>query len=139
MFDKNYVEQVMSESIGTEHWFKRAPFQGFVYTDGVMNVQEKLNMHWFVDMVVSYIPKVIKDFKKSNKSFYIVDLEVKADHTARFTISRTLEDEEGNYIDWNVVKQNIEFTDLPECEMKFYLDLVKETPTTFCLLCPSEY
>lgn len=139
MFDKNYIEQVMSESIGTEHWYRREPFQGFVYTDGVMNVQEKLNMYWFVDMVVSYIPKVIKDFKKSNKSFFTVELKVKADHTARFTISRELVDKEGNYIDWNVVKQNIEFTDLPECEMKFYLDLVKETPTTFCLLCPSEY
>lgn len=139
MVTKEYIDKLMSESIGTEHWFRREPFQCFVYTDGVMRIQQELGMYWFVDMVLSYIPKVIKDFKKSNKSFYTVELKVKADHTARFTISRELVDEEGNYIDWNVVKQDIEFTDLPECEMKFYLDLVKETPTTFCLLCPSEY
>ena len=139
MIDKNYIEQVMNESIETEHWFRRAPFQGFVYTDGVMNVQEKLNMHWFVDMVVSYIPTVIKDFKEKEETFYTVKLVVDEDHKARFTISRELFDDEGNYIDWNIVKQDIEYADLPECEMMFFLELADYDPVTFCLLCPSEH
>lgn len=139
MIDKNYIEQVMNESFGTEHWFKRAPFQGFVYTDGVMNVQEKLNMHWFVDMVISYIPTVIKDSKESEETFYTVVLKVEADHRAYFEISREIYDENGDYQDFIVAKQDIEYTDLPECEMKFFLELADYNPITFCLQCPSEH
>ena len=139
MVTKEKIEELMSQSIGTEHWYRREPFTGFVYTDGVMAIQQELNMFWFVDMVVLYIPTVIKDYYKTQETFYTVELKVQADHTARFTISRELFDDEGNYIDWNIAKQDIEYTDLPECEMKFFLELADGNPTTFCLLCPSEH
>lgn len=139
MFDKNYVEEVMSESIGTEHWYRRAPFQGFVYTDGVMNVQEKLNMYWFVDMVASYMPDVIKDFNKTGESFYVAVLKVNKDHTAKFKIQKEVEDDNCTYIEIKIAEQDIKYTDLPECEMRFFLELADCDPVTFCLLCPSEH
>lgn len=139
MVTKERIEELMSESIGSEHWYRREPFTGFVYTDGVMTIQNELNMFWFVDMVVSYIPTVIKDFKKSEETFYTVVLKVEADHRAYFEISREIYDENGDYQDFIVAKQDIEYTDLPECEMKFFLELAEYNPTTFCLLCPSEH
>lgn len=138
MIKKERLEQLMTDSIGTEHYYKRPPFEGLVNTDGVINIQYEADMFWFVDMVGGYIPDVIKEYKKAQDGFFLVNLHVNKDHTAKFWICREVY-EEGKYKYPDVVAQDIPYIDLPDCDLQFFLELLQESPIKFCLLCPSEH
>lgn len=142
MITEQDIEEAMTASHGTENWYSREPFKALVYTDGVMFAQSKLGLSWLVDMVGTYTPDILQDFQTSGESFYTVKLKVNEDHTAMFTITREVyvkEELSGAYEDFVVAEQKIEYADLPQCELTFFLELLTTQPVTFCLLCPSEH
>lgn len=134
-----YVQEVCGSSWGTSSYYKRSGIAGFVYTDGVMHVQTQLNAYWLVDMIVSYIPTVIKDFKNTKNTFYTVQLDVNEDSTADFTINKEGYDKDDNYIDIPIVVQHVPYTDLPKTQIKMFLELANYNPITFCALMPTEH
>lgn len=134
------IERVMNSSIGSMTFFKREYGKNMDYTEGVMNVQRELNMYWFVDLVYSHMPEVVFNYSITEDHFYLVRLDVNDDNTAHFSITREEYDEElEDYKDIVVTEQDIEYTDLPKCTMKFFLELANYEPLTFRLLCPSEH
>lgn len=144
MITKERIEELMSESIGSLQLWKRPPFAALVYTDGVMNLQKEANMFWFVDMVGTHTPEIIKDYQNQKEDekdgFYLVNLKVNEDHSARFWINREVYDEEEDKYKYPIIsEQNIEYADLPECDLQFFLELKNEQPLRFCLLCHSEH
>ena len=140
MITADKVERVMNSSIGSMTFFKRDYGKYMDYTEGVMNVQRELNMFWFVDLMYSHISKVVDNYCITEDHFYLVRLDVNDDSTAYFSITREVYDEDiEDYKDEIVAEQEIEYTDLPKCTMKFYLGLANYEPLTFRLLCPSEH
>ena len=140
MITADKVERVMNSSIGSMTFFKRDYGKYMDYTEGVMNVQRELNMFWFVDLMYSHISKVVDNYCITEDHFYLVRLDVNDDSTAYFSITREVYDEDiEDYKDEIVAEQEIEYTDLPKCTMKFYLELANYEPLTFRLLCPSEH
>ena len=86
------------------------------------------------------MPAVGEDHNKTEETFYVVKLDVKDDSTADFTITREHYDEVSeDYQDIVVAEQHIDYTDLPKCTMKFFLELANWEPLVFRLLCPSEH
>lgn len=134
------VQEALRSSYGTEHYFKRYPVTCMVYTDGVFNFCEKCEAHWFVDVVCSHMPAVIENHKETEDTFYMVKLFVKENHKSLFQITREIYNEEvEQYEEVVVAEQDLEYTDLPKCEVKMYLELAQWEPPVFCLLCPSEH
>lgn len=134
------VNEVLRSSYGTSTYYKRFPFYNMVYTDGVMAFCDKCEAHWLVDMVGSYMPAVEKDHKETEETFYMVKLFVNDNHQARFVITREIyNDQVEQYEEIDIAEQEIEYTDLPKCEVKMYLELAQWQPPLFCLLCPSEH
>lgn len=134
----NYINEVMNSSVGTSQYLTRDMNAPLVYTDGVNYVQKALDMYWFVDMVYSHMPAVVKDHKQTEETFYVVKLVVNSEHQATFIITREDYTEEG-IEEVQVASQEVQYTDLPECQMKFFLELAQWQPLVYCLLCPSEH
>lgn len=133
------IQRVMNSSIGSMTFFKRDYGKNLDYTEGVMNVQRELDMFWFVDMMYSHMPKIVEDYCITEETFYVVELNVNDNNTATFRVFREDYDDEGEYSEVDIVRQDIEYTDLPKCTMKFFLELANYEPLTFRLLCPSEH
>ena len=134
------IQRVMNSSIGSMTFFKRDYGKNMDYTEGVMEVQRQLGMYWFVDMMYSHMPAIVFNHSITEETFYLVKLDVNDDNTAVLTVSREQYDETSDeYKDIIVVEQHIEYTDLPKCTMKFFLELANYEPLTFRLLCPSEH
>ena len=75
-----------------------------------------------------------------DQGYEMDSLDVNDDNTAVLTVSREQYDETSDeYKDIIVVEQHIEYTDLPKCTMKFFLELANWEPLVFRLLCPSEH
>ena len=133
------ISNIFAQATGSEMFFKRDYGKYMDYTEGVMNIQRECDMAWFIDLMYSHMPAVIEDYKETEEHFYIVELKVQ-DHKAKFTITRELYNNTTNDYDYIIVaEQDIEYTDLPNYNFKFFLGLASDTPLVFRLLCPSEY
>lgn len=140
MISLSKIEQVMHSSFGTTKLYKRSYGSYMDYTDGIMNVQEELNMYWFVDLMYSHMPTVVKDYHETDEGFYVVELVTDNNHRTLFKVTRELYNEDTeDYDEIIVTQQDLEYTDLPKCTMKFFLELACLEPLTFRLLCPSEH
>ena len=126
------VEKIMQSSIGTEKYYKPIFFNGMVYTDGVKAFAEHCQAYWVIDFVNSYMTKVLNNHKRTEEWIYFIQLKVK-DSEATLKVYREVEEKKKT-----VFKQDIPYTDLPDVDIKFYLQLAQEEPTVFCLMCPSE-
>ena len=134
------INSVMNSSIGSMTFYKREYGKNMDYTEGVMEVQRQLGMYWFVDMMYSHMPAVVEDHNKTEETFYVVKLDVNDDNTAHLTITREHYDKvSDDYKDIIIAEQHIDYTDLPKCTMKFFLELASWEPLVFRLLCPSEH
>lgn len=134
------INSVMNSSTGSMTFYKREYGKNMDYTEGVMEVQKQLGMYWFVDMMYSLMPEVVFNHSITEATFYMVKLYVNDDSTANLTITREHYDEKSDeYKDIIVAEQHIDYTDLPQCTMKFYLELANWEPLVFRLLCPSEH
>lgn len=127
------VQEVLSASIGTGAYYKPFFYRNMVYTDGVKYFAEQCQAYWVIDVVNSYMDKVIRNHIKTNDTYYFISLKVK-DSKAKFRIYREVDEKKKT-----VAKQDIEYTDLPDTEIKFYLQIGQYEPLMFVMMCPSEY
>ncbi len=145
MITYNTVKEIYSNNFGSERLYKRKYYPSLLYTDGVMDFQEVLNAHWVVDNVISYMPEVLKTYKETQDTFFVVQIYVKQDKKGYMEVYHEgyLGDNYHEHI--TVIKQDIPFIDLPlnpddEITMcKFYLALSNYEPLQFTLMLPSEY
>jgi len=145
MITYNAVKEIYSRNSGSMQLFKRDYYNHLVYTDGIMDFQNTLNAFWIVDNVISYMPKVLDEFKKSQDTFYVVKIDLKQDKSGYMEVYHEgyLGDNYHEHI--SVVYQKIPFIDLPTIvdekitTYKFYLSLHNLEPLQFMLLLTSEY
>lgn len=145
MITYNTVKEIYGRNYGSMQLFKRDYFNQLVYTEGVVDFQKTLNAFWVVDNVISYMPKVLDEFKKSEDTFYVIEIALKQDKTGYMEVYHEgyLGDNYHEHI--SVAYQKIPFIDLPTIvdeeitTYKFYLSLHNLEPLEFMLLLPSEY
>lgn len=134
------LNEAMNMSCGSENWYKHSVVPSLVFTDGVHYVRSKAGAYWLVDLVASYMPAVLKAVKELKETFFVVRIETDDEQIGLFTITREEWTEEGDVKTVDVVRQNIEHTDLPAgADIKFFLELAQLDPVVMCLLCPSEH
>ena len=127
------VQEVLSASIGTGAYYRPFFYRNMVYTDGVKYFAEQCQAYWVIDVVNSYMDKVIRNHNKTEETYYFISLKVK-NNKAKFRIYREVDEKKKT-----VVRQDIEFTDLPDTEIKLYLQIGQYEPLMFVMLTPSEY
>ena len=127
------VEEIMNSSTGTEKYYRPFLFNTMVYTDGVRTFAEQCQAYWVIDLVNSYMKKIQNNHRRTSEWMYFIQLKVK-DNKASVRIYREVEEKKKT-----VVRQDIYYTDLPNVELKFYLQLAQEEPAVFCMMVPSEY
>ena len=127
------VEEIMNSSTGTEKYYRPFLFNTMVYTDGVRTFAEQCQAYWVIDLVNSYMKKIQNNHRRTSEWMYFIQLKVK-DSKASVRIYREVEEKKKT-----VARQDIYYTDLPNVELKFYLQLAQEEPTIFCMMTPSEY
>lgn len=101
------LRATLAHCIGSENLYKHQ--FGIHYTDGIKIMAETAGAHWFIDLVASWqlSPKVRKE------PFQIWTLTV----TGRQAVARAFHDLPGEQL----AEQEIEYTDFPPGEWKFYL------------------
>ena len=144
---KNYntIEEIYANNFSSERLYKRKYCPSLVYTEGVMNFAEVLNAHWVIDNVISYMPLVLKTFKETEDTFYVIEIALKQDNSGYMEVYHEgfVNNDYKDHI--SVIKQNIPYIDLPTkvdeeiTTYKFYLSLYNYEPLQFMLLLPSEY
>ena len=144
---KNYntVEEIHANNFCSERLYKRKTCPHLTYTDGVMDLMEVFNAHWIVDNVISYMQQVLKTLKRTEDTFYVVQIAIKQDNSGFMEVYHEgyVNNEYKDHI--SVIKQNIPYIDLPTkpdtkiTRYKFYLELSNDEPVTFTLLLPSEH
>lgn len=145
MITYNIVKEIYANNFCSERLYKRKYCPSLVYTDGVMDFAEVLNAHWVIDNVISYMPSVLKTFKDTEDTFYVVEIAVKQNKTGYVEVYH--EGYIGNdYHDHlSVIYQKIPYIDLPTIvdeeitTYKFYLSLYNYEPLQFMLQLPPEY
>ena len=127
------VEEIMNSSTGTEKYYRPFFFNTMVYTDGVRTFAEQCQAYWVIDLVNSYMKKIQNNHRRTGEWMYFIQLKVK-DSKASVRIYREVDEKKKT-----VARQDIPYTDLPNVELKFYLQLAQEEPAVFCMMTPSEY
>ena len=127
------VEEIMNSSTGTEKYYRPFFFNTMVYTDGVRTFAEQCQAYWVIDLVNSYMKKIQNNHRRTGEWIYFIQLKAK-DSKASVRIYREVGEKKKT-----VVRQDIYYTDLPNVELKFYLQLAQEEPAVFCMMAPSEY
>ena len=98
------VQDVFSNAIGTENWYKHWTKRGY-FTDGVMEVAMSAEAHWLIDAIFSYARK--EEFQlwllRVNEGKAFLNMQEDSDTEV-------------------LVTQYIEYTDFPEGTWKFYLE-----------------
>ena len=109
---------------GTTEWYKHPLFKDLVYTDGVRYLAIVAQAYWLIEAIFSYQKEPIINRDEMLSRLQIWTLEVKENRQAILSCWRDTDD--------LVVSQEIEYTEFPIKDMKFYLcDTV--------LMLPSEY
>ena len=80
---KNYntVEEIYANNFCSERIYKRTTCPHLAYTEGVMDLMEVFNAHWIVDNVISYMQQVLKTLKRTEDTFYVVQIAIKQDNS----------------------------------------------------------
>ena len=145
MKDYNTVEEIYANNFSSERFYKRKTCPYLTYTDRVMDLMEVFNAHWIVDNVISYMPQVLKTLKRTEDTFYVVQIAVKQNNSGYMEVYQEgyVNNEYKDHI--SVIKQNIPYIDLPKktdtkiTRYKFFLELSSFESTIFTLLLPSEH
>ena len=145
MINYNTVLQIYNRNYGSMQLFKRPFFNQLVYTEGVMDFQQTLNACWVVDNVITYMPEVLKCFKETEDTFYVIEICLYKEHKGYMEVYHEgyINNQYNKHI--TVIKQDIPYIDLPVksdeevTTYKFYLTLSNYEPVQFTLLLPSEY
>ncbi len=125
--------------------YKRPFFNQLLYTEGIMDFQKTLNAYWVIDNIISYMPKILKCFKETKDTFYIVEICLNKEHKGYMEVFHEGYINNKYHEHLTVIKQDIPHIDLPVkaddevTNYKFYLILSNYEPVQFMLLLPSEY
>lgn len=111
------LEQFTGTENYYQHWLRR-----FMYRDGVHYVAES-GAYWLIDAIASYQPNLLKDPMLQRFQHWILKVDLN-NQKAQLVCEGDSDDV--------VLTQNIEFTDFPLDEIRFYL-------VTGVLMLPSEY
>lgn len=133
------VKEIYGRNYGSGYYYKRAYCDNLRYTEGLMDFQNTLNAYWFIDIIISYMPKIIQTYKQTNDYFYIITIKINDDSSGTIEVFREgyINDKYNEHI--TVIKQKIPYIDLPKYDYKFYLALASAEPILFTLLLTSEY
>ena len=71
------VKEIYLRNYGSEIFYRHNYCDNLVYTEGIMDFQTTLNAHWFVDVVISVLAKIIKTYKETSDGFYVIAFKVK--------------------------------------------------------------
>jgi len=102
MIKSKELESIMSNYIGTEHYYRYFPNAPFLYTDGIKAFCENAEAYWFLTEIFLATRGLPDDL-------YTITLEVE-NHSANIKISA-----EKKIKGWH-----IGYTDCPEGEWKFF-------------------
>jgi hypothetical protein len=122
------VQQIvrnMAHAIGTENYTKHSLWRELLFTDGVNQLREDADCYWLIDAIASYARK---------EMFQLWELTVDTDkNTAVLTMKEDTNEAE-------LVRQEIEYTDFPLTEIKFYVEYgsIDGTNCNYILMLPSE-
>ncbi len=111
----------LAQFTGSEQWYRHGLVRNILFTDGVKFLADGASAYWLIDEIAlaqRCVPAVVAE------GFQLWRLKVNADRTA------TLVCEDGDCRE--VLRKEIEFTDFPLDEIKFYV-------TDNVILLPSEY
>ena len=140
------VQEIYSHNCGTLNYYKRNDCSSLVYTDGVMDFQQSLDAYWVVDNVISYMPYVLKKFKSTDETFYVVRISLDKDRQGYMEVFTEGYIDKETYSDHiTIIEQEIPFIELPInedeeiTEYKMYLQIGSYKPLQFVLLLTSEY
>ena len=139
------VKQVYARNYGSDRLYKRNYCNNLYYTTGIMDFAETLNAHWLIDTVCSYMPKVIDEYKKSEESFFLIEVRLNQKQEGYFEIYREGWVGDVYHESITVARQMIPFIDLPTkiddeiTSYKFYLELSSYNPVIYTLLLPGEH
>ena len=145
MITYDTVKEIYNNNFSSERFYKRKDYPNLVYTDRVMDFVEVLNVHLVVDNVISYMQQVIKEFKESKDTFFVVKITLNQEKKGYMEVYREgfIGNDYHEHI--TVIKQDIPFIDLPlnpDDEIttcKFYLILSNYEPLQFTFMLPPEY
>lgn len=101
------ISNALAQCTGTEFWYRHPLARACLYTDGVRIFCTMAEAYWFLDIVATEVLPMQK-----HQPFIAVTLSVKG---AQAVITA----QDGNYN--HFWKRDIEFTDCPEGDWKFYL------------------
>ena len=145
MINYNIVKEIYNRNYGSMQLFKRPFFNQLVYTEGVMDFQQTLNAYWVVDNVITYMPEIIKTFKETEETFYVVEICLNTECKGYMEVYHEGYINNDYHEHITVIKQDIPYIDLPIksdeeiITYKFYLTFSNYEPVQFTLLLPSEY
>lgn len=105
------IQDGLAQFYGSENHYKFSPFSKLVMTEGVKYLCDNAESYWFLDIIVSYQPRCMKD--EMLRDFQIWTLRVK-DKKGKVTCERDTD---------NVaITQKIEYTGFPLTEIKLYCE-----------------
>jgi hypothetical protein len=115
-------ESDLNQFVGTEQYYRH--WTRLLYTDGVQYVAQEGGAYWLIDAIASWqlSPKVTQD--PMLREIQLWTLKVNSDKSATLSCQRDADDV--------AFTQEIEYTDFPLSEVRFYL-------TQGVLMLPSEY
>ncbi len=141
----NTVQEVYNRNYGSERLYKRNSYNTLSYTQGVMDFQQTLEAHWIVDIIISYMPTILKAYENNTFSFFVIEIVLNKNQQGYMEVF-TEDYIEGVYNEHILIlKQDIPFIDLPTKEdeeittYRFYLEISSFEPINFTLFLPSEY
>lgn len=141
----NTVKEIYSRNYGSERLYKRSYCFNLLYTEGLMDFQTTLDACWVIDNVISYMPKILHEYKDHEYTFFVVEIALNKDNKGYMEVY-TEDYIEGEYNEHiSIVKQDIPFIDLPTnpdediTTYRFFLELCAIEPITYTLLLPSEH
>lgn len=108
------IEKALAQCYGTEgyHYNALTKMVNMVYTDGVKVMADLCEAWWFLDIIVSYQRRCMKDKMLQEHQFWTLTVK---DNTAVLKCERDADDV--------FLTQEIEYTDFPLPEMKVWLEL----------------
>jgi hypothetical protein len=107
MSETSTLQDDLRQFTGTETWY-RHPFSPMLYTDGVKYFADQAGAYWFLDIVATEVWELISE----DDPYLFVTLMVRENQAVI-----AADDGNGN-TSWS---RDIEFTDCPEGDWKFYL------------------
>ncbi|SDR59326.1 hypothetical protein SAMN05519103_06391 [Rhizobiales bacterium GAS113] len=121
MTTKTLTQASLQQFTGSEHWYRHGLVRDVLFTDGAKYVADAGGAYWLLDEIA-----LAQRYEKAvaAEEFQHWRLTVKSDRTATLTC------DDGN--DNVVFSKEIEFTDFPLAEIRFYC-------AARTIMLPSEY